>query len=198
MNSKVELLGSQTSPYVRRLRLFLAKHPNQPYEFISMDIFGEDRPTLKKYNPTCKIPMLKDGEHVIFDSGVIYRYLLQKLALQPLSWDEENNVTTINGCNDSLIELLLCERSGFDTKEDKLFFKLQRARVSSTLEALNTSIEKGAFDQWNYPSMCLFALIDWIEFRKLTDISDYPKVLEFKAKHEKEAGIQESDPRLSA
>ena len=37
-------------------------------------------------NPTRKVPMLQDGELVIFDSGVIFRYLCQKLQLPALSW----------------------------------------------------------------------------------------------------------------
>ncbi|MEZ6840978.1 glutathione S-transferase N-terminal domain-containing protein [Acinetobacter baumannii] len=32
---------------------------------------------LVQHNPARKVPVLVDGEQVIFDSGVIYRYLLR-------------------------------------------------------------------------------------------------------------------------
>ena len=115
----MKLYGSLTSPYVRRLRAF-ALEEDINFEFINLNIFSEkDRETLVKLNPTRKIPMLVDGEQVVFDSNVIYRYLTEKRNQKPLAWSEENFLTLINSANDSLVEVLLCQRSGFDTQEDK-------------------------------------------------------------------------------
>ncbi|HSG53014.1 MAG TPA: glutathione S-transferase N-terminal domain-containing protein, partial [Rheinheimera sp.] len=79
----MKLYGSQTSPYVRRIRLLLA---DVPHDFVNMNIFaGSDRELLAAKNPTLRIPMLEDNEQMIFDSGVIYRYLAAKLHTKPLS-----------------------------------------------------------------------------------------------------------------
>ena len=191
----MQLYGSQSSPFVRRLRLLLA---GQSYEFISMNIFeSADREKLIKLNPARKVPMLQDGEQVIFDSGVIYRYLSTKFGFTPLSWDEENTLTLINAVNDSLVEVLLCQRSGFDTNDNKLFFNLQRERSEAVLKVLEQKAQAGEFLQWNYLAMSLLALLDWAKFRKLADLTAFSALNIFMVQAQQHNGVSDSDPRLS-
>ncbi len=49
MGEIMKLIGSTTSPYVRRIRLLLN---DEPYEFINLDIYGEGRDELRRTNPT--------------------------------------------------------------------------------------------------------------------------------------------------
>ena len=143
----MKLYGSQTSPYVRRIRLLLA---DKPHDFINLNIFaGQDRQTLAAINPTLRIPMLEHDGEVIFDSGVIYRYLAVQLGLTALSWYQENQLAVINAVNDSLVMLLQCSRSGFDTSEDKLFFDLQKERVATCLYVLEQQAANSEFSQWH-------------------------------------------------
>ncbi|MCH8538640.1 MAG: glutathione S-transferase family protein [Alkalimonas sp.] len=191
----MKLFGSIPSPYVRRIRLLLAdKH----YEFVNLNIFSdEDRATLVRLNPTRKIPMLLDGDQVIFDSGLIYRYLSDKFAMEPLSWPQENHLMLINAANDSLVELLLCTRSGFDIAEDKLFFNLQRERVAEVLAVLDQLAEQGQFSDWNYAAISLYCLLDWIEFRQLWSLEPFSALQDFiRVNHDRPA-VQSSDPRHS-
>jgi glutathione S-transferase len=168
-----------------------------PHEFISLNIFeSTDRERLIALNPTRKVPMLADGAQVVFDSGVIYRYLSQKFALSPLSWPQENLLTIINAANDSLVELLLCKRSGFDVRDNKLFFNLQHERVQATLKILNSKVAAGEFSQWDYLSMSLFCLVDWICFRELVDMQPFGALLQFKIAQSEQSGVAETDPRL--
>jgi glutathione S-transferase len=191
----MKLFGSVSSPFVRRLRLLLV---NQPYEFISLNIFETaGRETLVQLNPTRKVPMLQDGELVIFDSGVIFRYLSQKLQLPALSWADENRLTMINAVNDSLVELLLCQRSGFDTNSDKLFFNLQHERVVGTLQVLEQQAATGQFADWDYLAISLYSLLDWAEFRQLADLKPYPALQQFMQTKKDQAGIAQTDPRLA-
>lgn len=191
----MQLYGSQSSPYVRRLRLLLAEYP---HEFISMNIFeSADRERLIKLNPTRKVPMLSDGAQVVFDSGVIFRYLSQKFSWAPLSWYEENTLTLINAVNDSLVEILLCQRSGFDTNDNKLFFNLQRERTHAVLTVLEQKAQQGEFQRWNYLAMSLYALLDWAAFRNLTDLTPFNALNAFVATAKNHPGIALSDPRLS-
>lgn len=190
----MKLYGSTSSPFVRRLRVFLA---DKPYEFVTLNIFeAADREILTRLNPTHKIPMLQDGEQVVFDSGIIYRYLAQKFAIAPLTWLQENTLTTINAANDSFVELLLCKRSGFNVEEDKLFFKLQRDRVAATLKVLNQKVLEGEFNDWNYLSISLFCLVDWVMFRELFDLSKLSALVEFRTKHLDKPAVAQTDPRL--
>ena len=190
----MKLYGSQTSPYVRRIRLLLA---DVPHDFVNMNIFaGSDRDLLAAKNPTLRIPMLEDNEQMIFDSGVIYRYLAAKLNIKPLSWYQENQLSVINAVNDSLVMLLQCTRSGLDTSEDKLFFNLQRERVATSLYVLELQAENGEFANWDYPAMALFCLVDWTLFRELIELDDYPALLKFVKDNAAQAGVSVSDPRL--
>jgi glutathione S-transferase len=190
----MQLIGSTTSPFVRRLRLFLAE---KSYDFVSLDIFSEkDRAFLMANNPALKVPALIDEEQCIYDSRVIYRYLAEKLSTPKLSWAQENLLTLIDAANDSFVTLLLTDRSGLDNKQDILFFNLQNERVEKLLSVLSDEVEKGVFVQWHYPAICLFCLLDWIAFRNLFDLNKFPHLIDFWQGAQKNIMVSESDPRL--
>ncbi|MDF2178526.1 glutathione S-transferase family protein [Aliiglaciecola sp. CAU 1673] len=187
------IYGSTTSPFVRRLRLLLA---NTEHQFINMQIFsGADRELLASQNPTLKIPMLKDEDQLIYDSRVIFRYLSDKFDYASLNWEQENLLTLIDSANDSLVQMLLLQRSDIDTKADKLYFNLQRERVDTILKHLNKLVEQGDFAAWDYPSICLYSLVDWIEFRELHDLSAMPSLLAFQQRHHDRIEVTSTDPR---
>lgn len=191
----MKLYGSVASPFVRRLRIALF---GDDFEFIALNIFeSAGREELIRLNPTRKVPMLEDNGQVIFDSGVIYRYLVATRGLPALTWPQENNLTTINAANDSLVELLLCQRSGFDTREDRLFFNLQRERVQATLAILDEKVAAGEFAQWNYVSQSLYCLVDWAAFRQLADLSPLPHLTNFLSAHAARPEVASTDPRLA-
>ncbi|HAW91733.1 MULTISPECIES: glutathione S-transferase family protein [unclassified Arsukibacterium] len=191
----MKLYGSQTSPYVRRIRLFVA---DSPCDFIKLNILeGADRETLAAMNPTMRIPMLEDDGHIIFDSGVIYRYLAAKVKAGSLSWYQENQLTVINAVNDSLVMLYQCSRSGLDTNEDKLFYNLQRERIAASMFVLEQQAANAEFANWSYPAMALYSLLDWIAFRELIELDDYPALLAFLDQHKQHPMIKQSDPRLT-
>jgi len=190
----MQLYGSTTSPFVRRLRLYLG---DKDYEFINLDIFSaEGREILREKNPTLKIPMLQDGEQAIYDSRVIYRYLADKAGDLPLSWQQENAMTVIDAANDAFIILLMLKRSGVANDADFLLQKLTYERTASTLGSIADYLEQGLFANWDYPSICLFTLLDWIDFRGLYDLSTTPAFVEFHSKHKSTALAKATDPRV--
>ena len=188
----MKLVGSTTSPYVRRIRLLLN---DEPYEFINLDIYGEGRDELRRTNPTLKIPVLIDGDQELYDSRVIARYLGQKLGLDALTWDQENQLTLIDGANDSAVTMLLSERSGIDTSQDAMFYNLQRERIMTTLRTLSAMVEAGQFEQWNYSAICLYCLVDWLDFRDLVDFSGVDSLLAFRDAHADNSWVSVTDPR---
>lgn len=189
----MKLFGSTTSPYVRRIRIVLA---HTPHEFINLQIFEpQDRKTLSDRNPTLKVPCLEDDGGMIFDSRVIYRYLSEKLAITPLTWEEENQLTLIDAANDSFVQLLLLKRSELDTQEDRLFYRLQHERIASILSELDSQLEKGAFGGWGYPEICLYTMIDWVEFRQLHSLRGFEHLKAFREKHVDRIEVTATDPR---
>ncbi|RDV28970.1 glutathione S-transferase family protein [Alteromonas aestuariivivens] len=189
----MKLFGSTTSPYVRRIRIILSQ---TPHEFINLQIFeGDDRDTLANRNPALKVPCLEDEGQMIFDSRVIYRYLADKFDFTTLNWEQENQLTLVDAANDSLVSLLLMKRSDYDTGEDRLFLRLQKERVEATLAALNKQVALGGFEGWDYPAICLYTLIDWVEFRQLHSLKGYDHLKAFREKHVDRIEITATDPR---
>ena len=192
----MKIYGSTTSPYVRRLRILLAEHD---YEFSSFNIFGPEREALKETNPTLKIPMFEDltaqDTEVLFDSGVTFRYLSEKLGLMPLSLHEQNLLSVIDACSDSLVNLMLLKRSGVDTTQDMMYFNIQRERQGASFAFLEKQIAKGEFSQWRYPTIALLVLVEWAQFRDLFDFSTYPALLAFVESNQQRPGVLDTKPK---
>lgn len=193
----MKLIGSTTSPYVRRIRLLLAE---RPCDFVNLDIYGEGRAELRRVNPALKVPMLEDEGQSIFDSRVIARYLIEKglsdqTGQAPLSWEQENLLTLIDAANDSFVTLLLSKRSGLDINQDTLFYNLQHERIRTTFKELVRRVEQGEFEQWHYPSICLFCLVDWVDFRNIADFSEFEALLAFRDRNRDQPMVSETNPR---
>ncbi|WP_105200086.1 MULTISPECIES: glutathione S-transferase family protein [unclassified Pseudoalteromonas] len=188
----MQLYGSNTSPFARRLRIWCKQH-NLAVSFQHLDIFSPDgRKFLLAHSPVAKIPFLVDGEQVIYDSNVVYEYLSAHFKLPSMSWDERNQLTVINAANDSAIELLLSQRSGFDTNEEHLFFDLQKQRIALCLDALEQQV---AAIQHSYVCASLFCLLDWLQFRELHDVTPYPALMAFWQAQKTSPHAQATDPR---
>ncbi len=188
------LYGSTTSPYVRRIRIILH---SIAHSFVNLQIFsGPDRETLRNRNPALKVPMLVDGEQNVFDSRVIHRYLSQRFSWPALSWDDENQLTLIDAVNDSMVQMFLLSKTDVDTSVDKLYFTLQRERISTSLDALEALSKQGAFTQWHYPSICLFSMLDWGMFRELLSLDAYPGLTEVHQRFCQREDVKITDPRL--
>ena len=191
----MKIYGTTTSPFVRRLRLLLAEYD---YEFVKFNIFGAEREKLKSSNPTLKIPMFEDsdieGMPTLFDSGVTYRYLADRLSLKPLDLQQQNILSVIDACSDSLVNLMLLNRSGIDTQQDKLYFNIQKERQQASFEFLEREVKAGAFDRWNYLSICLLVLVEWSQFRELYDFSSFPALLDFVESKQSESGVLLTKP----
>jgi glutathione S-transferase len=190
----MQLFGSTTSPYVRRLRLFMQ---DIPYDFVLVDIFNSrDRADMQSDNPTLKIPMLKDGDKAILDSGTIYRYLQHKMGLKALSWEQQNVLTSIDAANDSMVQILILSRSEIDTSSDKMYFRIQRERLDAVFKHLEHQADIGMFSQWHYLSMSLFCLLDWSVFRQSYDISSFVRLQELYEQWNQLAISHQTDPRV--
>ena len=166
------LYGSIPSPYVRRIRLYLE---GIEHEFKALNIYDDlERQAFAKLTPIRKLPILQAGETVLFDSHSIAEYLREYKREPAFSHAQRNLIHVIDAAIDSLIVLFLSQRSDLPVDEDRLYFRLQRERLSDSLTWLEQQAQGTAFDQWHYPSMALVALMDWAEFRNLHSFAAYP------------------------
>ncbi len=69
----MKLIGSLTSPYVRKVRVVMAEK-KLDYQLVLEDVWGSD--AMLKMNPLGKVPCLVlDGGEAVFDSRVIVEYV---------------------------------------------------------------------------------------------------------------------------
>lgn len=70
----MRLIGAETSPYVRKVRVVMAEK-KLDYKFVPENVWAEDT-TISAANPLGKVPCLvMDGVDAMFDSRVIVEYL---------------------------------------------------------------------------------------------------------------------------
>lgn len=169
------LIGSYTSPYVRKLRLFM--HGKANCEFKRVDYLNpEEQKYLLSKNPINKIPVLIHQDQLIFESRIIYRYLNSLLNVEKdLTITQENTLSMIDALMDSTILLFMMNRGGITIDDNVPFIKKQHDRIHHLMEELS----KVSFNEWNFLSMSLYSYLDWAHFRSMVDIENYPILKQF-------------------
>ena len=185
------LIGSKTSPFVRRIRMVME---NIPFEFKELNIFEtEDALTLNKVNPVNQVPVLVDGEQPIWDSRQIFNYLNSKHALHKMSWQDENLLTAIEGAMNSGVSLLLMKRSGMNVDEPYMFVNRQKERIESVLDFVKPYMANEGLKEWNFITMTLYAFLDWAAFRNIISLEGRTECLNFLAKHADKTIVKQTE-----
>lgn len=175
------LYGSQTSPFVRRIRLLLGETPHEFKEINPYDDQGASE--LNKINPINQIPLMIANGQTIWDSRQIFNYLNSFHRYQNMDWDDENMLTAIDGAISSAVTLLLMKRSGLDIETDAMFINRQKARIESVLDYLKPYIKGDALKRWDFHAMTLYSFLDWAVFRNLLTLENRPECVEFLNKY---------------
>jgi glutathione S-transferase len=107
----MKLIGSLTSPYVRKVRVVMAEK-KLDFQLVLEDVWGEDH--ILKSNPLGKVPCLvMEGGEAVFDSRVIVEYLdtLSPVGkLIPPSGRERVEVRTWEALSDGLLDASIAAR----------------------------------------------------------------------------------------
>jgi len=107
----MKLLGSLTSPYVRKVRIVMAEK-KLDYQLVLEDVWASDR--ILESNPLGKVPCLvMDGSEALFDSRVIVEYLdtLSPVGkLIPERGRERAEVRTWEALADGLLDAAILAR----------------------------------------------------------------------------------------
>ena len=108
----MKLIGSLTSPYVRKVRVVLAEKKLE-FQFVEEDVWSKDS-TITTANPLGKVPcLIMEGGEAMFDSRVITEYLdtmspVGKLI--PTSGRERAEVKTWEALADGLLDAAIAAR----------------------------------------------------------------------------------------
>lgn len=175
------LYGSQTSPFVRRIRILLDQ---MPYDFKEFNIFEtDDSIELNKINPINQVPAFQDGENVIWDSRQIFNYLNALHRYQNMDWNDENRLTAIDGAMNSGVSLLLMKRSGINIGEPYMYVVRLKDKIDSILDYLKPFIEGDAMTNWNFHTISLYCFLDWAQFRGILKLDHRPECQAFMNKY---------------
>jgi glutathione S-transferase len=109
--AQMKLIGSLTSPYVRKVRVVMAEK-KLDFQLVLEDVYASD--AVLKSNPLGKVPCLvMEGGEAVFDSRVIVEYLdtLSPVGkLIPPAGRERIEVRTWEALADGVLDALLAAR----------------------------------------------------------------------------------------
>ena len=137
----MKLIGSLTSPYVRKTRVVLAEKKID-YDFVLESPWVEGNAVVK-YNPLGKIPVLVlDDDSTLFDSRVIVEYLdamTPNNKLLPASGRERITVKRWEALADGICDAAAAaflEAKRPKKLQDPSWIERQRGKIATGLEAL--------------------------------------------------------------
>ncbi len=108
----MKLIGSVTSPYVRKVRVVMAEK-KLDYQFVPEDVWSKDT-SIATSNPLGKVPcLIMEGGEAVFDSRVIVEYLdtLSPVGkLIPSAGRERAEVKTWEALADGVMEAAILAR----------------------------------------------------------------------------------------
>lgn len=141
----MKLIGSLTSPYVRKTRIVLAEKKID-YDFVLESPWVEGNAVVK-YNPLGKVPVLVlDDDSTLFDSRVIVEYLdnmTPNNKLLPASGRERITVKRWEALGDGICDAAAAaflEAKRPKKLQDPAWVERQRGKVAAGLEALSEEV----------------------------------------------------------
>ena len=149
----MKLIGSNTSPYVRKVRVVMLEK-KLDYQFVEEDVWSAAT-TMTDFNPLGKVPCLvMEGGEAVFDSRVIVEYLdtLSPVGkLIPSQGRERAEVKTWEALADGLLDAAILARleatwSGrTEPQRSQAWIDRQMAKIHATLKAMSTGLADKAF-----------------------------------------------------
>ncbi len=202
----MKLIGSITSPYVRKVRIVMAEK-KLDYQFALEDVWSADT-TIGESNPLGKVPCLimEDGG-AVFDSRVIVEYLdamspVGKLI--PTSGRERAEVKCWEALADGLADAALLMRIETTQRPDSTpseqWLSRQRGKVDASLRAMSTGLGESGWCNGNHYSLADIAVgcsLDWLAFR-FADIEwrdEYANLARLVDKLAERASFRETAPK---
>ncbi len=184
----MKLIGSLTSPYVRKVRIVMAEK-KLDFQFVLEDVWGTD--AVLKSNPLGKVPCLvMEGGEAVFDSRVIVEYLdtLSPVGkLIPPSGRERTEIRTWEALADGLLDASILARleatwgGRTEAQRSQAWIDRQMSRVHATLQAMSQGLGEKPFCAGNLFTLadvavgCALGYLDF-RFAQIDWRSEYPNL----------------------
>ena len=203
----MKLIGSTSSPYVRKVRVVMAEK-KLDYQFVEEDVWSADT-SIMQSNPLGKVPCLvMEGGEALFDSRVIVEYLdtLSPVGkLIPPLGRERAEVKTWEALADGVLDALILARLEANwagrKKEERsgAWIERQLAKTQSSLKAMSQGLGEKPFCAGIYLSLADIAVgcaLGYLDFR-FPDIdwrSSYPNLAKLHEKLAQRPSFTETAP----
>jgi glutathione S-transferase len=203
----MKLIGSTTSPYVRKVRVVMAEK-KLDYQFVEEDVWSADT-NIMQSNPLGKVPCLvMEGGEALFDSRVIVEYLdtLSPVGkLIPAVGRERAEVKTWEALADGVLDALILARlentwSGrAKAQRSQAWIDRQMAKTQASLKAMSQGLGDKPFCAGIYLSLADIAVgcaLGYLDFRfaEIDWRTPYPNLAKLHEKLAQRASFADSKP----
>lgn len=171
----MRLIGSATSPYVRKVRIVMAEK-KLDYRFETADVWATD--DILASNPLGKVPCLvMEGGEAVFDSRVIVEYLDARSPLARLIPDanrERTEVKTWEALADGVLDASILARleshwpGRADGERSQAWIERQMKKVNASLDAIATGLDDKPWCTGNHMTLADIAVgcaLGYLDFR---------------------------------
>ena len=169
----MKLIGSLTSPYVRKVRVVLSEK-KMDVPLVKEDVWSPQT-TISESNPLGKVPVLVlDDGTCIYDSRVIVEYLDARAPIHRLIPENGRERTEVkvwevlaDGCQDASVAILL-ERKRAAEAQSQEWIARQARKVDAALASMSRSLGKNPWCYGNKFSLADIAVgvaLGYLSFR---------------------------------
>ena len=172
----MKLIGSSTSPYVRKVRIVMAEK-KLDYNYATDNVWASDS-SISESNPLGKVPcLIMEGAEALFDSRVIVEYLdtLSPVGkLIPTVGRERAEVKTWEALADGVLDAAVLARleATWDgrtkAQRSQVWIDRQLAKVQTSLKAMSKGLGDKPFCSGIHLSLADIAVgcaLGYLEFR---------------------------------
>lgn len=203
----MKLIGSHTSPYVRKVRIVMAEK-KLDYNFVTEDVWAADT-NIGESNPLGKVPCLvMEGAEALFDSRVIVEYLdtLSPVGkLIPAVGRERAEVKTWEALADGLLDAAILARleatwaGRSQAQRSQAWIDRQLGKIDASLKAMNHGLGEKPFCSGIHLSLADIAVgcaLGYLDFRfpEISWRTDYPNLAKLQDKLVQRPSFQETQP----
>jgi glutathione S-transferase len=186
----MKLIGSNTSPYVRKVRIVMAEK-KLDYQYVLEDVWSRQS-RITEANPLGKVPcLIMEGGEALFDSRVIVEYLDTLSPVGKLiaaTGRERAEVKTWEALADGILDAALLARmemvwvERLEAQRSQAWIERQLGKIQAGLSAAAAGLSGKPYCTGNQISLadialgCALAYLDF-RFSQLSWRNEYPNLV---------------------
>lgn len=185
----MKLLGSNTSPYVRKVRVVMVEK-KLDYVFVPEDVWAAQT-TISETNPLGKVPcLIMEGGEALFDSRVIVEYLdtLSPVGkLIPSVGRERAEIKTWEALADGVLDAAILARleatwaGRTNAQRSQAWIDRQQGKIDASLKAMSKGLGERPYCAGIHLSLADIAVgcaLGYLDFRfpQIDWRTDYPNL----------------------